>query len=74
MNVPLNYNSHYRWENHVWEVYEWFGIKSSIDGESDGRQEEQVAQAEEEGRSQEVDLGRGVSVVGAAPALVTWKP
>ncbi len=63
----------YRREHHVWEVDEGFGVKSSINGKSDGRKEEKVAQAEEEGRGQEVDLGRGVRVVGAAPALVTWK-
>jgi hypothetical protein len=66
-------NSSYRGEDHVCKVYKRLCVEAPVDGEADGRQEEQVAQAEEEGGGQEVNLGRGLGGVSAAPAAVAWK-
>ncbi len=63
----------YRWKDHVREVDKWLGVEPPVDGQANGRQEEQVAEAEEEGRGEEVNLGGGLAVVGATPAFVTWE-
>ena len=77
--APLSYgvwtpDDTYCREDHVGEVDEGLCVEPSVDSQAHGRQEEQVAEAEEEGRGQEVDLGRGLAVVGAAPAFVAYGP
>ncbi len=63
----------YRGKDHVWKVDKGFSVKASVDGESDSRQEKEVAQTEEEGRGQEVDLWGRVGVVCTAPAFVSCR-
>ena len=41
-----------------------------MDCQPDSWEEEEIAEAEEEGGGQQIDLGGGLSVVTAAPALV----
>ncbi len=63
----------YRWKDHVREVDERLGVEPPVDGQANSRQEEQVTEAEKEGRGEEVDLGGGLAVVRATPAFVTWE-
>ena len=47
-------------EDHGGEVDEGLCVEPPVDGQPDGRQEQQVAQAQQEGRRQQVNLGRGL--------------
>ena len=48
-------------EDHGGEVDEGLCVESPVDGQPDGRQEQQVAQAQQEGRGQQVNLGGGLN-------------
>ena len=48
-------------EDHGGEVDEGLRVESAVDGQPDGRQEQQVAQAQQEGRRQQVNLGGGLN-------------
>ena len=63
----------YRWKDHVGKVDEGLRVESSIDGEANGREEQKVAEAEQESGGQKVDLRGGLSVVCASPTFVTFK-
>jgi hypothetical protein len=62
----------YRREDHVGKIDEGLGIEAAVDGQADRGQEHEVAEAQKEGGRQEVDLGSGLAVVGAAPAFVAF--
>ena len=49
-------------EDHGGEVDEWLRVEAPVHGKPDGRQEEQVAQAQQEGRREQVDLGGGLKI------------
>ena len=49
-----------RGEDHGGEVDEGLRVESPVDGQPDGRQEQQVAQAQQKSRGQQVNLGSGL--------------
>ena len=48
-------------EDHGGEVDEGLCVEPPVDGQPDGRQEQQIAQAQQESRSQQVNLGGGLN-------------